>query len=485
MSYKVFSLKYRPQNFDELIGQDHVRVTLCGAIKKGKVGHAYLFAGPRGVGKTTVARILAKSLNCATGLTIQPCGKCASCVDIAESRSIDVLEIDGASNRRIEDIRELRENVKYAPAYSRHKVYIIDEVHMLTEESFNALLKTLEEPPAAVIFIFATTEPAAVPGTILSRCQRFDFRRLSPTEIHKGLAKIVEHEKIKVTTDTLMEIARRADGSMRDAESLLEQLVSFADKEIKREDLQHLFGMFSPHLFFDLFDALLAKDPAPTIGLLSRWFDEGANPFEVYTGVIRHLRGLLLVKLGVKEIGEDYETDELKKLTAQAGNYDVLDLIRMIQVTLDFENACRLSMNTRIALELLILRLGFMEKTVHIADLVKHLEGLRTDEPTGGSVADRLVYKVKESRALLGSSLEKARISLKNGKEVEFVFDFKDKYHKEVLEDKMNHAFIEKTLEDLMKTKPSIKVILEESKPEPKDERVDKVMEMFDGEEVR
>jgi DNA polymerase-3 subunit gamma/tau len=243
MAHRVISLKYRPQHFDELTGQNHVVVSLKGAIKSGRIGHAFLFAGPRGVGKTTTARILAKSLNCIEGSTIHPCQQCQPCREITLSRSIDVVEIDGASNRGIEEIRNLREGVKYSPIHGRYKIYIIDEVHMLTQEAFNALLKTLEEPPPKVIFIFATTNPSKLPATILSRCQRFIFKRLSVKEITTRLCVIAEKENIKLTKDALHYIATRADGSIRDGESILEQLAAFVEGEITADDVFKLISI--------------------------------------------------------------------------------------------------------------------------------------------------------------------------------------------------------------------------------------------------
>ncbi|HTZ11942.1 MAG TPA: DNA polymerase III subunit gamma/tau, partial [Candidatus Margulisiibacteriota bacterium] len=228
MAYTVFALKWRPKNFDEVVGQGHIVSTLKNAIEKNRIASAYLFAGPRGVGKTSTARILAKSLNCKSGPTASPCQKCSSCLEINEGRSLDVIEIDGASNRGIDEIRVLRENVKFSPAASKFKIYIIDEVHMLTTEAFNALLKTLEEPPEFVKFIFATTQPHKVLPTILSRCQRFDFRRISMLEISGQLERIVKEEKLAVDKEVIFAISGSSDGSLRDAESVLDQLVSFS-----------------------------------------------------------------------------------------------------------------------------------------------------------------------------------------------------------------------------------------------------------------
>ena len=245
MGYLVLARKWRPQQFDQVVGQNHVTRTLQNAIDLGRVAHAYLFCGPRGVGKTTTARIFAKALNCQKGMKKEPCDACSNCKEISAGTSLDVLEIDGASNRGIDQVRELRDNVKFAPASSRFKIYIIDEVHMLTTEAFNALLKTLEEPPEHVKFFFATTEPHKVPSTILSRCQRFDLRKISAKEIYDALKNIVRHEKIKTEEKTLFAVAKAADGSLRDAESLLDQLISFSQGDLRYEDALNILGWIS------------------------------------------------------------------------------------------------------------------------------------------------------------------------------------------------------------------------------------------------
>ncbi|MDP2807111.1 MAG: DNA polymerase III subunit gamma/tau, partial [bacterium] len=249
MSYLVLARKWRPQNFEQLIGQQHVTTTLRNAIKSKRIAHAYLFSGARGVGKTSAARVLAKALNCAEGPTETPCNKCSSCVEITGSRSIDVLEIDGASNRGIDEIRDLRENVKYTPTQGKYKIYIIDEVHMLTKEAFNALLKTLEEPPAHAIFIFATTEIHKVPITILSRCQRFDFRKVEVSVVVDYVKRMLQGEDVQASDDCLYLVAQKSEGSMRDAVSLLDQLISYGGQKLTAEDARQVLGLVDEALF--------------------------------------------------------------------------------------------------------------------------------------------------------------------------------------------------------------------------------------------
>src|SRR5213593_1170948 len=260
MSYQVIARKYRPQRFSDVVGQEHVTQTLANAIKLKRTAHAYLFCGPRGTGKTTIARIFAKCLNCTDGPKVEFDDQDPRCIEIAEGRALDVIEIDGASNRGIEEIRELRDTVKYAPASSKFKIYIIDEVHMLTKEAFNALLKTLEEPPAHVKFMFATTEPEKVLPTILSRCQRFDLRRIPAALIVRHLAHIAQLEGIKIDEAALFAIARGADGGMRDAESALDQLISFCGNEIVESDVLSMFGLTAQGQIIAISDAILAGD---------------------------------------------------------------------------------------------------------------------------------------------------------------------------------------------------------------------------------
>jgi DNA polymerase-3 subunit gamma/tau len=294
MTYQVFARKFRPQIFEEVIGQEPITTTLKNAIHQGRIPQSFLFAGPRGIGKTSTARILAKSLNCAKGPTEKPCGQCGMCTEITQSNSLDVLEIDGASNRGIDEIRNLRETVKFKPTHSRFKIYIIDEVHMLTQEAFNALLKTLEEPPEHVKFIFATTEPHKVPLTILSRCQRFNFKRITTSEIAKKLEAIAAEEGLRWEKNALDLIARTSEGALRDAESLLDQLATFSRDKIKEEDVLFTLGLASEEAYFSMLSALRAKEAQKIFVLVQEIYENGVDLVQFAKGLLEMFRHLLI-----------------------------------------------------------------------------------------------------------------------------------------------------------------------------------------------
>ena len=297
MSYRVFARKYRPQTFEEVVGQEHITRTLQNAIASGRVAQAYLFVGPRGIGKTSTARILAKALNCAEGPTPVPCGKCDACREIAEGRSLDVLEIDGASNNGVDNIRELRDNTAYAPARGPYKIYLIDEVHMLSAGAFNALLKTLEEPPEHVKFIFATTEAQKVPATITSRCQRFDLRRISAKTIAEHLLAIAEKESILLEPGAAEAIARGAEGALRDAESMLDQCVAFCGERITGQDVMTVFGFTSREAIAALVEQILQRDAAGSLKIVAEQAEAGKDLSRLLGDLIGQVRDLLVASV--------------------------------------------------------------------------------------------------------------------------------------------------------------------------------------------
>ncbi|MFQ5629598.1 MAG: DNA polymerase III subunit gamma/tau, partial [bacterium] len=360
-----------------VIGQEHVTVTLENAIKSDRLASAYLLSGPRGVGKTSTARILAKALNCETGPTTTPCNDCTACKEIAQGNNIDVLEIDGASNRGIDEVRNLRESTRYTPAKSRYKIYIVDEVHMLTNEAFNALLKTLEEPPPHVVFIFATTEINKVPATILSRCQRFDFKRISNQKIVQLLKTICEHDNIKIEDSALHLIAKKADGSMRDGESLLDQVVSFCGMDVAEKNVAELLGMVQQELFIEIGEAILKKNLKTIIEISQRVYEHGQDTNSLMLGLNEYFNNLL--KLKVTD-----STDHLLGLEGYYAQYQEhakafseIDLIRSMQVVAEAAAAMKRSMNPQLQLENTLLRLAEMSPAVHLEQLLTGIETLK------------------------------------------------------------------------------------------------------------
>jgi len=359
MSYTVFALKWRPRDFDEVIGQPKVVTTLKSAIQKNRLANAYLFSGPRGVGKTSTARILAKALNCKNGPTPKPCNQCPACLDIAAGRSLDVLEIDGASNRGIDEIRALRENVKFAPAQSKFKVYIIDEVHQITQEGFNALLKTLEEPPEYVKFIFATTHPHKIPPTILSRCQHLDFRRISVLEMLGQLERIVTQEKITIDKDVLLAVARSSDGSLRDAESMLDQLVSFAKGDISLNDVIAMLGLVEQETLFLLTEHIIRKDARGAVTLFNQIVDEGKDPGILLSHLIEHFRNLMIAKVteGDQHL-IDLPQEVCSKLFEQAQAFSLQEVFSAFSILVNTQEMAKRLDSLRIPFEISLVRLA-------------------------------------------------------------------------------------------------------------------------------
>jgi len=361
MSYVVLARKYRPQSFDQLAGQDHIIQVLASAVSSGRLAHAYLFCGPRGIGKTSCARILAKSLNCKKGPTVKPCNACPACTEITQGNSFDVLEIDGASNRGIDEIRTLRENVKFAPSNGKYKIYIVDEVHMLTTEAFNALLKTLEEPPPHVKFIFATTDPNKVPSTIISRCQRYDFKRVALKVIVETLEKICRQEKFKVSKDALYAIAKAAQGSLRDALSILDQLSAITDKDIKGNDVYAMLGLVETEDMFRLTEKLAAGDCAGALNALDDIIEKGKDLRQMGKDLLEHLRNLMIIKIGGKTLGRlvDYPVDIKEMYLAQSKDFSVAQILSAIDRVIESQETARVTELSRAPLEIAFAKIAY------------------------------------------------------------------------------------------------------------------------------
>jgi DNA polymerase-3 subunit gamma/tau len=384
MSYLVLARKYRPQTFEEVVGQAHITQTLKNAIQGDRVAHALLFAGPRGIGKTSVARILAKAMNCKEGPIQVPCNVCASCKEITDGIAVDVFEIDGASNRGINEIRELRENIKYMPGHSRHKIYVIDEVHMLTPEAFNALLKTLEEPPAHVLFIFATTEPRRIPITILSRCQRHDFKRISLEDILSHLKGICKETSLEISEESLRLLAREADGSMRDALSLLDQVMAYSEGAITDDQVLDILGAVDRKVLFDLSSALLAHDVGKALAILDTVYNHGHDLKRLTMQMVEHFRHLLVVKLGHGG-GPlvDVPTHELGLMEQQIADVSPESLNQVFTTLFQAEAGIRLSPQPKIALEMLFVKLCQLKTVASFDQIIKRLNHLAQTIGTG------------------------------------------------------------------------------------------------------
>ena len=387
MSYLVMARAFRPETFNEVVAQDHIVDTLRNAIKQDRVAHAYLFSGPRGTGKTTTARLLAKALNCVEGPTPDPCGECNFCKSIANGTSADVRELVGASTGLVEDIRQLREEVGYAASKGKRKVYIIDEVHMLSTSAFNALLKTLEEPPPHVIFVFATTEPHKMPETVLSRCQRFNFRRIGVADIVGHLQVILKEKKLEVEESALFLIARKAEGGMRDALSLLDQVIAFSDADITDEVVQDLLGLISRDLYFDLTQAIVDRNGAKALAVVDRLIREGSDLGEFVNGLMAHFRHLLVARAVGELVDENLPEVDRVHYAEVAAQFEEAGLVRMLNAVAELETQIGRVSEPRFWLELTVMKLVQMTSSVDLQVLLGRLEQLERGLKSSGNIS--------------------------------------------------------------------------------------------------
>lgn len=500
MSYIVLARRWRPQQFQDIIGQEHVSQTLANAIETGRIAHSFIFSGPRGVGKTTTARILAKALNCEKGPTKTPCNACSACESITKGSSLDVLEIDGASNRGIDEIRNLRENIRFTPSQGKYRIYIIDEVHMLTKEAFNALLKTLEEPPEHAIFIFATTEIHRVPPTILSRCQRFDFKRIPTKTIIHHLELICKKEKISIDQDALLQIAKKADGSMRDAQSILDQIISYSGEKITVEEVASALGIIDQEIYFRFTEKIYQSDLKGILELCQSIYSEGYDFAEFLVGFEEHFRNLLITKtLGntdLLNVSENYTESYI----TESKKFDENDLLRYIQQIGDLENGLKWSTQPQMKFEIGILKLAKLPSTSNIESLLEKLDMLKkkskditsadTDTtPAPGETVkypdlnlaemlkyfEQLIEKYKNTRVNLANALELGTVKGINNFELTIAYSKKHSFQISWL--KKNQREIERDIKDYFNHTVKIIIDVLENDHDDEDEPTDKTLD--------
>ncbi len=371
MAYRVLARKYRPQRFEDVYAQEHITRTLSNAINLNRIAHAYLFTGPRGVGKTSMARIFSKSLNCVHGPTPEPCNVCDNCVEITAGTSSDVIEIDGASNTSVEDVRDLQRELMYATSKSKYKIYIIDEVHMLSKSAFNALLKTLEEPPENVIFIFATTEPHKILPTIISRCQRYDCRRIPVEDIVKQMQSIADSEEISFDEDALYTVARKADGSMRDALSLMDQVISYGSQEITGELVQSIFGILPAETYIEMLDHVQKRDSTGLLVKLRQILDSGNDLQEFLNGYLDTLRNLLLLKVGVDL--HELPASIINELKLRSQQFTENDLLYMISLLIKAKTDARFGSDPVLLTEMVFIKLTRISEIQSLDTMIEML----------------------------------------------------------------------------------------------------------------
>ena len=476
MSYKVLSLKYRPQSFLDVIGQDHVTQTLINAFKKNRVGQGYIFTGPRGVGKTTTARILAKGLNCKNSKNGNPCNKCNICDEITEYRNLDVLEIDGASNRGIEEIRNLRELIKFSPMNSLYKIFIIDEVHMLTNQAFNALLRTLEEPPAHGKFIMCTTDIHKVPDTIISRCQRFDFNRISINDIKESVNSILSKEKINSDLESVEAIAVKSEGSMRDALSILDQIIAFSDNKINYKDVEKILGLVSSELYFRLTNSINDKNSDLLLETLTEIRNGGIPIDDVVKGLNVHIRNLMYASLndGVKALEM---SDDLKKEYVKSSKlWDIRDLLRITEVINDLELNINRSNQPYIMFEISALKLLEMDQSISIEELLNQSSNNVKDDVStekDQKKNDSILNNEIEEKVIKDKVIEKNEVHKKDEKPDKVIEQKNDddlSLDIEYMKDKWSSI-----ITNVTNVRTSIGIVLEHSSPIDFDKKVLKI----------
>ena len=381
MTYIVSARRWRPQRFADLVGQQHIARTLSNAIEADRVAHAFLFTGLRGIGKTTAARILAKALNCEKGPSPEPCNQCTHCIEITEGRSVDVLEIDGASNTGVDDVREIIDNVRYQPAKSTYKIYIIDEVHMLSNNAFNALLKTLEEPPPHVKFVFATTDPQKLPATVQSRCQRYDFRRIPLALVVERLRVIAEEQELEISDQVLFTLAREGEGSMRDAQSLLDQIAAGAAGAVTDEQALAALGLADRAVIYELAEAIIASEPATAIACLDRVDRLGCDMRRLTRDLLEHMRNLTVAHVSGGKLVPELPGEEVEELRRQAKKIQPTDADRCFRVLLQADDEVNRSPYPKLVLEMAVLRMATMQPLVPAAELLRRLETMESGGP--------------------------------------------------------------------------------------------------------
>ncbi|MBP7216011.1 MAG: DNA polymerase III subunit gamma/tau [Candidatus Omnitrophica bacterium] len=517
MSYTVFALTWRPKHFDEIVGQAHIVATLKNALQNNRLAHAYLFAGPRGVGKTSTARILAKALNCAQGPTINPCQACSSCQQISEGRSLDVIEIDGASNNGVDNIRELRESVKFAPASGKYKIYIIDEVHMLSDSAFNALLKTLEEPPPYVKFIFATTHPQEIIPTILSRCHRLDFRRIPVLEIIAQLEMIVRKEHLAIEQEVLCTIAKASEGSLRDAESLLDQLVAFSRGTIAQKDVVAVLGMVEQEVLFAITNAVIHKNAQEALQLLNQVIDEGKDVGVLLDNLIEHVRNIMVAKITKADAKLiDLPQEACDAFLQQAAQLSLEEIFSFFNILVNTKETAKRLDSLRIPLEISLVKLAHTKKDAGGYDAVPkptksaaqekksitHPAASLKQEPSSvmrpkppvlkaeeeippaqevsqsvslDAVKDawqRIIDSLSKVRMSLATFLNEATVVKLEGRVLTLAFPKNYSLHKESLEKKENRAIVEQAIQEAIKVSLRANFILSKEINPKKEEQV-------------